>query len=95
MQLIEAAILDRKSGEAEGSAVPRTSPGNAEYDAQTELSSRLSGPNDKGVGWGRACPLKPKAGLNGPPQTLVLVQRYLSPLFQPPTRFIAGDDNSL
>jgi hypothetical protein len=35
MQLIEAAILDRKSGEAEGSAVLRTSPGNAEYDAQT------------------------------------------------------------
>ena len=27
--------------EAEGSAVPRTSPGNAEYYAQTELSSRL------------------------------------------------------
>jgi hypothetical protein len=26
--LIEAAILDRKSGEAEGSAVPRTPPGN-------------------------------------------------------------------
>jgi hypothetical protein len=29
------------SGEAEGSAVPRTSPGNAEYYAQAELSSRL------------------------------------------------------
>jgi hypothetical protein len=28
MQLIEAATLDRKSGEAEGSAVPRTFPGN-------------------------------------------------------------------
>jgi hypothetical protein len=41
MQLTEAATLDRKSGEAEGSAVPRTSPGNAEYDTQTELSSRL------------------------------------------------------
>jgi hypothetical protein len=40
MQLTEAAILDRKSGEAEGSAVPRTSPGNAEFYAQTELSSR-------------------------------------------------------
>src|SRR5271168_926671 len=40
MQLTEAATLDRKSGEAEGSAVPRTSPGNAEYYAQTELSSR-------------------------------------------------------
>ena len=47
MQLTEAATLNRKSGEAdlsrravEGSAVPRTSPGNAEYDAQIELSSR-------------------------------------------------------
>ena len=39
-QLAEATSLDRKSGEAEGSAVPRTSPGNAEYYAQTELSSR-------------------------------------------------------
>ena len=28
MQLTEAATLDRKSGEAEGSAVPRTLPGN-------------------------------------------------------------------
>jgi hypothetical protein len=28
MQLTEAATLDRKSGEAEGSAVPRTYPGN-------------------------------------------------------------------
>ncbi len=41
MQLIEAATLDRKSGEAdlsrravEGSAVLRTSPGNAEYPTQ-------------------------------------------------------------
>jgi len=40
MQLTEAATLDRKSGEAEGSAVSRTSAGNAEYYAQTELSSR-------------------------------------------------------
>src|SRR5580704_14559970 len=40
MQLTEAATLDRKSGEAEGSAVPRTTTGKAEYDAQTELSSR-------------------------------------------------------
>ena len=40
MQLTEAATLDRKSGEAEGSAVPRTTTGNAEYDAQIELSSR-------------------------------------------------------
>ena len=31
MQLTEAATLDRKSGEAEGSAVPRNSPGNAKY----------------------------------------------------------------
>jgi hypothetical protein len=30
MQLTEAATLDRKSGGAEGSAVPRTSAGNAE-----------------------------------------------------------------
>jgi hypothetical protein len=28
--LMEAATLDRKSGEADGSAVPRTSPGSAE-----------------------------------------------------------------
>jgi hypothetical protein len=41
MQLTEATTLDRKSGEAEGSAVPRTSPGNAEYYTQTKLSSRL------------------------------------------------------
>jgi hypothetical protein len=41
MQLTEAATLDRKSGEAEGSAVLRTSPGNAEYYTQTKLSSRL------------------------------------------------------
>jgi hypothetical protein len=40
MQLTEAATLDRKSGEAEGPAVPRTSPGNAEYYTQTKLSSR-------------------------------------------------------
>ncbi len=36
MQLTEATTLDRKSGEAEGSAVPRTSLGNVEYYAQTE-----------------------------------------------------------
>ena len=41
MKLSEAATLDRKSGEAEGSAVPRTITGNVEYDAQIELSSRL------------------------------------------------------
>jgi hypothetical protein len=29
-QLTEAATLDRKSGEAEGSAVPQTTPGNPE-----------------------------------------------------------------
>jgi hypothetical protein len=40
MKLTEAVTLDRKSGEAEGSAVPRTTTGNAEYDAQIELSSR-------------------------------------------------------
>ena len=40
MQLTEAATLDRKSGEAEGSAVSRTSAGNAEYYTQTKLSSR-------------------------------------------------------
>ncbi len=40
MQLTEAATLDRKFGEAEGSAGPQTTTGNAEYDAQTELSSR-------------------------------------------------------
>jgi hypothetical protein len=34
MQLTEAATLDRKSGEAEGSAVPRTSPGKVEYYTQ-------------------------------------------------------------
>ena len=41
MKLTEAATLDRKSGEAEGSAVPRTITGDVEYDAQIELSSRL------------------------------------------------------
>jgi hypothetical protein len=40
MQLIEPATLDRKSGEAEGSAVPRTLRGNADSCPQTELSSR-------------------------------------------------------
>ena len=46
MQLIEAATFDRKSGGAEGSAVPRTSLGNAEYHAQTEFHvfPRLSWP---------------------------------------------------
>jgi hypothetical protein len=38
--LTEAATLDRKSGEAEGPAVPRTSPGSAKYYTQTILSSR-------------------------------------------------------
>jgi hypothetical protein len=38
-QLTEGVTLDRKSGEAEGSAVPRTSAGNAEYYTQTKLSS--------------------------------------------------------
>jgi hypothetical protein len=42
MQSIEAATLDRKFGEGEGSAVLRTFRGNAEFDAQTELSSRAS-----------------------------------------------------
>jgi hypothetical protein len=40
MQLTEAATPDRKSGEGEGSAVPRTSPGSAKYYTQTILSSR-------------------------------------------------------
>jgi hypothetical protein len=40
MQFTEAATLDRKSGEAEGSAVPRTSPGNAESPTATNFSSR-------------------------------------------------------
>jgi hypothetical protein len=39
MQLAEATTLDRKSGGAEGPAVLRTSPGNAEYDVQTDFSS--------------------------------------------------------
>ena len=37
MQLTEAATLDRKSGEAEGSAVPQTSAGNAEYYTQNKI----------------------------------------------------------
>jgi hypothetical protein len=41
MQSTEATTLNRKSGEAEGSAVSRTSAGNAEYYTQTNLSSRL------------------------------------------------------
>jgi len=44
MQLTEAATLDRKSGEAEGSAVSRTSAGNAEYYTQTKLSLDRSVP---------------------------------------------------
>jgi hypothetical protein len=51
-QLIEAATLDRKSGGAEGSAVPRTFPGNAEYDAQEHCHLACSAPNDLGSGAG-------------------------------------------
>jgi hypothetical protein len=40
MHSIEAATLDRKSGEAEGSAVPQAFLGNAEFYLQAELSSR-------------------------------------------------------
>jgi hypothetical protein len=40
MQSTEATTLNRKSGEAEGSAVPQTCPGNAQYYTQTKLSSR-------------------------------------------------------
>jgi hypothetical protein len=40
MQLAEAVTLNRKSGEAEGSAVPRTFRGNFDFYNQTELSSR-------------------------------------------------------
>ena len=39
IQLTEAATLDRKSGEAEGSAVPRSTTGEAEYDAHTIVIS--------------------------------------------------------
>jgi len=49
--------------EAEGSAVPRTNPGNAEYDAQTGCHLVCSGPNDKGVRCGRARPTQAKRGL--------------------------------
>jgi hypothetical protein len=45
MQPTEAATLDRKSGEAEGSAVPRTFRGSVESPLQTRLSSR---PEPKG-----------------------------------------------
>jgi hypothetical protein len=38
MQLIEAATLDRKSGGAEGSAVPRTFPGNVFRPERSERS---------------------------------------------------------
>ena len=38
MQLTEAATLDRKSGEAEGSAVPRPYPGNV-FDNVVERST--------------------------------------------------------
>jgi hypothetical protein len=44
MLLTKAATLDRKSGGGEGSAVPRTYPGDPEFYTQTELSSRLRGP---------------------------------------------------
>jgi hypothetical protein len=43
MQSTEAATLDRKSGEAEGSAVPRTFPG------KTELSSKMNCHLDRSV----------------------------------------------
>jgi hypothetical protein len=42
--LTEAATLDRKSGEAEGSAVPRTSHGNTKFNAQREFSSQAMNP---------------------------------------------------
>jgi hypothetical protein len=41
-QLAEATSLDRKSGGVEGSAVPRTSPGNEEYDTQPTTRSRAA-----------------------------------------------------
>ena len=37
MQSTEATTLNRKSGEAEGSAVPQTSAGNAEYYTQNKI----------------------------------------------------------
>ena len=37
MQSTEATTLHRKSGEAEGSAVPQTSAGNAEYYTQNKI----------------------------------------------------------
>ena len=46
MKFANATKFYRKSGEAEGSAVPRTSRGNAEYYAQIKLSSRP----ERGVG---------------------------------------------
>ena len=79
MQLIEAATLDRKSGEAEGSAVPRTLLGNvfrqsaAQGDPQFSLS--LSGL------FGARQNLRPqlfysKAGLRGTEQYLAELQAF-------------------
>ena len=51
MQLIEAATLDRKSGEAEGSAVPRTFRGNA--GPMLKENCHLDCP---GVPWDRSVP---------------------------------------
>jgi hypothetical protein len=43
MQLTEATTLDRKSGEAEGSAVPQTSPGNVFPESVAILSFHAGG----------------------------------------------------
>jgi hypothetical protein len=61
-QLTEAATLDRKSGGAEGSAVPRTSRGNAEFERKRIFTSS----NEPGKGTNALSGLfKPSFGLSG------------------------------
>src|SRR5580692_6669625 len=64
MQLTEAATLDRKSGGAEGSAVPRTFPGNAEPRSATD-GPMPAGKNSlhEGHGFSRAAPHHATRGL--------------------------------
>jgi hypothetical protein len=84
-QLTVAATLDRKSGGAdlsrravEGSAVPRTSPGNAKYYTQTELSSRPE------KSWACHSPMEASIGPSPPARKWVQsrLERARSPFVQ-------------
>jgi hypothetical protein len=67
--------------EAEGSAVPRTFPGNAEHDAQEHCHLACSAPNDLGSGAGVLA------------QNIGVFCKETCHF--PPAEFIAGDENSL